>query len=159
MGFFFKKKKPHLFETEEWKKGVQEIKKYEDWQRRSKPTSDKYFQDMHKIEELWSELCNSKKFTGTAAKEFENLCINNISSFKNYKKFEIEQFGNFPTNAPAFKRLAMLYEKQGDYEKSIAICVDALSTQVNIIDAKKRMSRMLKKAGRNPTSLESKLLK
>ena len=63
-----------------------------------------------------------------------------------------------PPNAPAFKRLAMLYEKQGRYEESISVCTDALKSGAWGDGMRPRLARMIKKAGRTPTAEEMKLL-
>ena len=60
-----------------------------------------------------------------------------------------------PTNIPAFKRLAMLYEKQEKFEEAIDICKQACSFGM---DERSRMIRMIKKAGRNPTREELKII-
>jgi hypothetical protein len=59
-------------------------------------------------------------------------------------------------NVPAFTRLAMLYEKQGEFEKAAAVCKEACLLG---IDESQRMLRVIKKAGRQPTAEELELMK
>ena len=54
-----------------------------------------------------------------------------------------------------FRRLALLYERQGEYEKAIEICKQAC---LYGIDEHNRLKRMIKKAGRIPTNQEMALI-
>lgn len=64
------------------------------------------------------------------------------------REIDIKYGERTPTNIPAFKRLAMLYERRTNYEKSVDICKQAISLGM---DERSRMVRMIKKAGRTPT--------
>lgn len=61
-----------------------------------------------------------------------------------------------PKNIPPFKRLAMLYERQGKYESSIETCKSAIFLGM---DERDRMLRMIKKAGRTPIEEEMEIIK
>ena len=126
--------------------------------KRHKAITDKYFPQIHEIEEEWSILYNLKKYTGERALKFEQCCIQNINLYK--KMAEIEKAYNQtpPPNAPAFKRLAMLYEKQARYEEAVSICSDALFSGAWGDGMRSRLVRMIKKAGRTPTDEEMKLI-
>ena len=73
--------------------------------------TDKYYPQMEKIEEQWSIMYNLKNYTGKRAEKFEQLCKDNISLYKQMATIENSYGETPPPNAPAFKRLAMLYEK------------------------------------------------
>lgn len=126
--------------------------------KQHKDITDEYFPQMHNIEEDWSILYNLKDFSGKHAQDFEKKCIANIKLYK--KMAEIEQLYDEtpPPNAPAFKRLAMLYEKQGKYDEAILVCSDALKSGAWGDNMRSRFIRMIKKAGRTPTAYEMELI-
>jgi hypothetical protein len=49
----------------------------------------------------------------------------------------------------------MLYEKQGRFEEAVEVCKQAYSIGM---DERSRMVRMIKKAGRNPTQDEQRMI-
>ena len=63
-----------------------------------------------------------------------------------------------PPNAPAFKRLAMLYEKQNHFEEAASICCDALKMGAWGDGMRSRLARMIKKTGRTPSDEEMHLI-
>lgn len=115
------------------------------------PISDSYYSALQKIEKEWSILYNLKDFSGTQAALFEEACKNSIALYKKMKEIDLKYGEKTATNIPALKRLAMLYEKQGNFEKSVDICKQAISFGM---DERSRMIRMIKKAGRTPTAEE-----
>lgn len=123
-----------------------------------KKITDEYFPQMHSIEEDWYILYNLKDFSGERAHALLQKCIENINLYKKMAKIEQAYGETPPPNAPAFKRLAMLYEKQGRYEESISVCTDALKSGAWGDGMRPRLARMIKKAGRTPTAEEMKLL-
>lgn len=126
-----------------------------EYQKESKPISDKYYALLEKIEKDWSTLYNLKEYTGTLAQKVEKECIDAINYFKKMHAIDIKYGESSPRNIPAFRRLAMLYERQGKYESSVDVCKQAISFDM---DERARMLRMIKKAGRTPTAEEMKLL-
>lgn len=120
--------------------------------------ADKYFPQMHEIEEEWSNLYNLKSYAGERAKKFEQSCIRNIDLYKKMAAIERSYNQAPPPNAPAFKRLAMLYEKQARYEDAVSVCLDALISGAWGDGMRSRFARMIKKAGRTPTNEEMKLI-
>ena len=52
----------------------------------------------------------------------------------------------------------MLYERQGNYEKAIAVCRQTLCQYVNIDDASKRMLRLMKKINVTPNEKDLQLI-
>ena len=126
-----------------------------EYQKELKPISDKYYALLEKIEKDWSTLYNLKEYTGTFAQKVEKECIDAINYFKKMHAIDIKYGESSPQNIPAFRRLAMLYERQGKYESSVDVCKQAISLDM---DERARMLRMIKKAGRTPTDEEMKLI-
>lgn len=124
-----------------------------------KPVSDKYYSGMKEIESDWSILYNSKDYNGEKAQKFQHACEKNIELYKQMISID-KKYGhdNPPYNVPAYKRLAMLYEKQGEFERSVQVCTEALKENAYGNGMGDRLSRMIKKAGRVPTEQEQKLI-
>ena len=117
--------------------------------------ADRYFKQMQKIQEDWSVLYNLGTYTGLLADRFEKACLANISDYKEMRRIDKKHGQKTATNVPAFKRLAMLYEKQGRFEEAVEVCKQAYSIGM---DERSRMVRMIKKAGRNPTQDEQRMI-
>jgi hypothetical protein len=100
-------------------------------------------------------LYNLKNYNGKRADKFEKMCLNGIGCYIEMREINLQYNEKTPLNVPAFTRLAMLYEKQGEYEKAAFICKEAC---VLGIDERSRLVRMLKKAGRTPTAEEAALI-
>ena len=126
--------------------------------KRHKKISDKYFPQMHKIEEDWSILYNFKEYYGQRADKLEQNCKENIQLYKEMAQIEKLYNETPPPNAPAFKRLAMLYEKQGHFEKAASVCYEALEVGAWGDGMRSRLARMIKKAGREPSAKERALI-
>lgn len=150
--------------SEEWKSLVTKNgwkfkeDEYEQYQRKIKVVADKYFPQMHEIERDWSMMYKSKTYVGCKADHLKSKCEENISLYKEMAKIEREYGHEPPPNAPAFKRLAMLYEKQGEYDKSIAVCVDALKSGACGDGTPRRLERLIKKEKREPAPVEMHLI-
>lgn len=117
--------------------------------------SDQYYRDLTKIDTQWSVLYNLKDFNGNNAKLYERLCLKSINTFKRiYEEFCIPYNTIEFTCIPAYKRLAMLYEKQKKYDKATYVCLDAIKhgvpNEYGDNDGGKmyaRLARMAKKSG------------
>ena len=129
--------------------------KYERYLKEVDAVADRYFTKMQEIEQDWSVMYNLKDYTGIRAESFEKLCLTNIADYKEMRKIDRKHGEKTATNIPAFKRLAMLYEKQGRYEEAVKVCKQAYSLGM---DERSRMVRMIKKAGRNPTQEEQRII-
>lgn len=110
-----------------------------------------YFDTLEKLEVQWSVISNMKQYNHPLTKEFESTCKLNIAQFYEYMEYEFKQGIEPPKHVPAFVRLAMLYDKQGEYEKAINTCVAAIKAGA-IEDGTKgkmygRLARMIKKSG------------
>ncbi len=125
------------------------------YSKRYKQLSEKYYKDLSKIDTLWSVLYNTKDFNGENAKSYEKLCLKNINAFKQiYEEFCIPYNTIEFTCVPAYKRLAMLYEKQKKYEEATYCVLDAIQrgapNEYGDGDSGKmyaRLARMARKAG------------
>ena len=126
-----------------------------EYQKALEPISSKYYDLLEKIEKDWSALYNLREYEGTLAHKVEKECIDAINYFEKMHDIDIKYGEVSPQNIPAFKRLAMLYERQGKYESSVNICKQAIHSGM---DERARMLRMIKKAGRTPTDEEMKLI-
>lgn len=122
----------------------------------------RYYDEMNQIENSWSILYNLKDYSSSRAEKFALDCQNNIETLKLMVKIGKKYGDSIPPSIPAYKRLAMLYEKQELYEKAIAICIEALSINAYLDDSKGgmkgRLARMIRKANRQPTSQELQFL-
>ena len=121
------------------------------------PYSNSYYQNMEKIEVMWSVIKNLDLMQSKEAEIFEKLCISNKCDYIKMNEFDKKHNKDYviPPHAPAFVRLAMLYEKQEQWQKAINICAEAIRNGA-IEDGSKgkmygRLARMIKKSGINPT--------
>lgn len=150
--------------TEEWKflkaKNNWVFKESKDVysNKKFKKITSEYFPQMHKIENDWSALYKSKDYTGSMSEIIAEECKKNIELYKQMAELEKRYGSNPPPNAPAFRRLAMIYEKRKEFEKAASVCMDAIKAGAFGNDMYNRLSRMIKKAGRDATEEESILL-
>lgn len=138
-----------------WKFKKSETEIFLQYQNDVKSISDKYYSLMDNIQKDWSVLYNLKDYTGKIAHKIEEECFEDIALYNKMREIDMKYGESSPTNIPAFKRLAMLYEKQEKFEEAIDICKQACSFGM---DERSRMIRMIKKAGRNPTREELKII-
>ena len=129
--------------------------RFERYQKEVNVVANCYYSTMQQIEKEWSILYNLQEYAGNKADLFEKACKNNIELYKKMREIDLKYGEKTATNIPAYKRLAMLYEKQGHYEKSVAVCKEAISFGM---DERSRMIRMIKKTGRATTPEELSLL-
>lgn len=141
-----------------WEFKKDDVEIFEDYQKKIKPISDEYYNMLNLIKEKWSVLYNSKNYDGTDSIEFEKLCIETIDLYKKMSSID-KKFGKkSPENVPAFKRLAMLYEKRKDYEKAVSVCVEALENNAWGDGMALRLEKMVKKANRPVNEYEKALI-
>ena len=138
-----------------WRFAESEVERFERYQKELKPFSTRYFKQMQEIEHEWSTLYNLGAYNSQLAYNLEQKCIANIADYTEMRRIDRKYGQKTATNIPAFRRLAMLYEKQGRFEDSVAVCKHAWSLGM---DERSRMVRMIKKAGRAATEAELKLL-
>ena len=102
-----------------------------------------------------SDIRKQKAYTGPNADKYIELCRLNIQQF-----LEMDQLGKkfkdyeTPISVRAYKRLSMIYEKQGNYENAFEICIEAIKNGIEYDGTKsgfkERAARMIKKAGITP---------
>lgn len=131
------------------------VQRFNRYQEELKSVAAKYYVSIQLIEKEWSVLYNLQEYTGSRAEKFENTCLTSIKLYKKIHEIDLKYGEKTATNIPAYRRLAMLYEKQGFYEKSVAVCKEAISFGM---DERSRMIKMIKKAGRTPTVEEAALI-
>lgn len=120
-----------------------------------------YQERLDKIESLWSTLYNQQTYNTKQGKKLEKLCFESIELYQKMVALGEKHHRTDRTSlthVQAVKRLAMLYERQGNYEKSVDICKMSILKNIPVHDADSRMLSMIKKAGREPTEEEMKLL-
>ena len=138
-----------------WKFRPDPLEKFSKYSSEYKPIFSEYSELLSTIKEQWSILYKSGNYTSRLAKAVEKNCINAISYFQKLQTID-QKYNQKPlSGSPAFTKLALLYERQGDYENSISICKIACHFGV---DESARLKRMLKKAGRAPNPEELKLI-
>lgn len=111
----------------------------------------RYYDEMDKINRLWSVVSNLGDFNGERAQELEKMCIDDIYYFGRMKSFcEIHDY-EVPKHVPAYVRLCMLYEKQQRWEEAMHICEEAIVMDATEDGTKGsmfgRMARISKKSG------------
>lgn len=134
---------------------VDEVEIFEKYQKEINYYQSNYYELLDKIEKDWSVLYNLKDYRGSLARQLESYCLDNIEYFQKMYEIDFKYGKKTIANAPAFKRLAMLYEKQGKFEEAISICKAACFYG---IDERSRMLRLIKKAGRTPTAKEYQII-
>lgn len=137
-----------------WKFPESEEEKFMRYQKEVKKVADAYYSRMQIIEGNWSVLYNLGSYDTPLAEKFEKDCITNIADYKEMQRIDKKYGQKTATNIPAFRRLAMLYEKQGRFEDAVDVCKQAYALGM---DERSRMARMIKKAGRKLTLEEEKL--
>lgn len=144
-----------LKKENQWVFPESEAEKFMRYQKEVKQVSQTYYSQMNRIQEDWSTLYNLSVYTGFFGERFEKLCLANIANYKEMLRIDKKYGKKTATNIPAFKRLAMLYEKQGRFEEAVEVCKQAYSLGM---DERSRMVRMIKKAGRKPTPEEQSII-
>ena len=115
--------------------------------------TEKYYKNSEKIESMWSVLHNLEIISGPKADDFERFCKENIEDLKNMlsAKAKAGEYTETPLQVSAYKRLAMLYEKQKRYDEAIDICAEAIRCGA-IEDGSNgkmygRLARLIRKSG------------
>lgn len=130
---------------------------FQQYETKFRPLFNEYSCTASKIKLEWSEINNEKIYIGLKIESFINLCMENIKAYTKMVELENQYNKDHLQEAEGYKRLAMLYEKQGEFEKSVLICKEAI-----IMGDKKtmpeRLLRMIKKAHREPTQEEYRLI-
>lgn len=123
------------------------------YEKEFRPIFNEYYASLQKIKKEWSVMYNLKDYSGKKAGSFERECLHNIAVYKLMYSIETKYGKDHLTEVEGYKRLAMLYERQGNFEKAASICKEAILFG-NLEGMKGRLAIAIKKAGRTPTSEE-----
>lgn len=88
--------------------------------------ADTYYKGLEKIEERYSVLYNMGIIDGSEVDIFIGMCKQNIREYRLFVELLKKEGLELPLSVPAYKRLAMVYEKQARYEEAISICAEAI---------------------------------
>lgn len=144
-----------LKKENKWKFPKDEVDKHMEYERELRPVFNKYSDLLALIKRQWSDLYKSKDYNSKLASKIEKECYEAISYYEQVQN--IDRRHNQPTmnGSPVYTKLALLYERRGDYEKGIEICKMAIKVGMG---EDGRMEKLIKKAGRTPTDEEMKLI-
>lgn len=85
-----------------------------------------YYKGLGDIEERYSVLYNMGLIDGSEVDIFISMCKQNIREYRLFVELLKKEGLELPLSVPAYKRLAMVYEKQARYEEAISICAEAI---------------------------------
>lgn len=144
-----------LKKENKWKFPKDEVDKHMEYEKELRPVLNKYCELLKLVKHQWSDLYKSKDYNSKLASKIEKECYEAISYFEQVQN--IDKRHNQPTmnGSPVYSKLAILYERRGDYEKGIEVCKMATKVGMSEYD---RMEKLIKKAGRTPTDEELKLI-
>jgi hypothetical protein len=121
-----------IFGTNSKEPNVKQVKTLErtdriELQTRANKAADKYFENLHKIEDVWKELKDSQ-FRSDKRDELWRLCIEGRRYFWDWITQERKIDPNYfvPPTVPCYKRAVMLLEHEERWETAIDICRQAL---------------------------------
>ena len=107
------------------------------------------------IKSDWSRLIHIKDYKSTLANKIEKDCLAAIVLYEKIQKIDKKYDEDPMTGSPVFSKLALLYERRNEYENAISVCKKAYEFK---IDETNRMLKLIKKAGREPTEEERKII-
>ena len=126
-----------------------------EYEKEFRPVFNKYSKLLELIKHQWPDLYKSKDYNSKLALKIEKECYEAISYFEQIQN--IDKCHNQPVmnSSPMYTKLALLYERRGDYEKGIEACKMAIKVGMG---EHGRMEKLIKKAGRTPTDAEMELI-
>lgn len=137
-----------------WHFQADPVEKNMRYEKEMRPILDLFSWTTGKIEKDWVQLYDSNDYHSKLAHTIEDNCYTAIGYYEELRKIDLK-YHEQPMKPKVFQRLALLYERQGEYEKAIDICKQACLYE---IDERNRLKRMIKKAGRIPTKEELELI-
>lgn len=125
------KKRPKRVTKQSIRASVRQADAMSALQKKYQPVLRKHEQLLEKIRTGYSVAKESKRFDGPAMNRVIALCKEDIKLAKDviefYKKSDkIYGFNDNCYPFDTFKRLAIIYEKQGKYDEAIAVCQQAI---------------------------------
>lgn len=129
--------------------------KFARYQAELRPVADRYIELITQIKSDWSRLIHIKDYKSTLANKIEKDCLAAIVLYEKIQKIDKKYDEDPTTGSPVFSKLALLYERRNEYENAISVCKKAYEFK---IDETNRMLKLIKKAGREPTEEERKII-
>lgn len=129
--------------------------KFARYQAELRPVADRYIELITQIKSDWSRLIHIKDYKSTLANKIEKDCLAAIVLYEKIQKIDKKYDEDPMTGSPVFSKLALLYERRNEYENAINVCKKAYEFK---IDETNRMLKLIKKAGREPTEEERKII-
>jgi len=133
---------------------IEAISEYEE---KFSPLFNEYSESALNIKTEWKTISNEKIYSGHRANLFVELCKHNIELYKKMVILENQHSRDHLQESEGYKRLAMIYEKQENYEKAIEVCKEAILLG-DIKSMPSRLDRMIKKLRREATDEEKELI-
>lgn len=118
---------------------------------------NEYSASATKIKSEWTAISKEKVYTGRRVELFIGLCNYNIETYRKMVVLENKYNKGHLQEAEGYKRLAMLYEKQGKIDKAISVCKEAIQ-QGDVRSMPSRLIRMIKRLNREPNEEELNLI-
>lgn len=143
-----------LKKENKWKFPKDEVDKRMEYERELRPVFNKYSDLLALIKRQWSDLYKSKDYNSKLASKIEKECYEAISYYEQVQNIDRRHNQPVMNGSPAYTKLALLYERRGDYENGIKVCKIAIKAGM---DERNRMKSLIKKSGRTPTDEELKL--
>lgn len=112
------------------------------------PIVKQHYKCVNREVELYKQVCQASDPFGWAAKELIRVCNDDIAISSEFRKLCVQCNQPIPLY-PAFKYLAMLFEKRGEYQEAISTCEKAIAKGYDDDDTKSgmqgRIERLRKK--------------
>lgn len=132
-----------------------DFKKRESYEKEMRPVFNQYSTCLDYINHNWSKLYHSKNYNSKLAKNIEKKCWEAIYYYEDLQIIDMKHGEEGLHGSKAFMKLALIYERRGDFESGIEICKKAISLNV---DESGRMKSLIKKAKRDPTEEELRII-
>ncbi|MFQ6793805.1 MAG: tetratricopeptide repeat protein [Thomasclavelia sp.] len=145
----------NLVKDNNWKFKKDKLKDFQYYQKELRPVFDKYLELTSQIKSDWPILIHTKDYKSKLSDKIENNCLIAIKLYEKVQEIDRKHNQEPMTGSPVFSKLALLYERRGEYEKAINVCKKAYEFR---IDETARMQKLIKKAGRKATEDERKII-
>lgn len=89
------------------------------------PTVKRHYEILEKINPLYSKVHKSGDYHSKDAYKFESLCLEDISHAEEFAEL-CKKYNQPVKSYPAFKQLAIFYEKQGNPQLAIPLCEESI---------------------------------
>ena len=115
------------------------------------PIKNAHYNYLTREIDLYKKICQSEDYKGRVADELIKVCNEDIAISTNF--YKLSERCNYPIPLyPAFKYLAMLFEKREEYQEAINVCKLAIAKGYSDDDTKSgmqgRIARLEKKMTR-----------